>query len=224
MRFSVIIPTLNEEKNIEKQIEHIKRINPNAEIIVSDGGSTDKTIQIAEKKGVKVIKSQPGRGTQQRTGAMEAASEILLFLHADTRLPDNAFEQIERIFEDPSCLIATFRIRFYPQFTILRMVSIFSRFDTLITRFGDQCIIVRRSFYDFLGGFPEWMLFEDINLLEKARKYTRIRSIPSCVVTSSRRFQRNGVIRQLFWNAWLVLLYHLGRSPSRLAEMYRRRL
>lgn len=224
MSFSVIIPTLNEEENIVKQINHIKTLNPNAEIIVSDGGSSDKTVELALKNEVIVLHSKSGRGNQQRAAAMLASNDILIFLHCDTKLPEDAFKKIIQSFISPSCLIATFRISFKPQYMLLRMVSLFSRFDTPITRFGDQCIVIRREFYYQLGGFPAWKLMEDVYLLEKARRYTIIQSIPSTVISSSRKFQRNGVTRQLLWNAWLMLLYYLGRSTDRLAEMYRRKL
>jgi rSAM/selenodomain-associated transferase 2 len=224
MRFSVIIPTLNEENHIERQIKHINKLNPETEIIIVDGGSQDATMKIAKQNGTKVIHTRPGRGTQQRAGGKIARNDILLFLHADTRLPDNVFTLIKQNFSDPTCIIATFRISFYPQHNLLKIISLFSRYDTPFTRFGDQCIVIRRDFYTHIGGFPEWKLFEDINLLEKARKYTQINSIPSQVVTSSRRFQKNGVLKQLLWNTWLILLYYLGRDPEKLAEMYHKKL
>jgi rSAM/selenodomain-associated transferase 2 len=224
MLFSVIIPTLNEEENIGKQIKHIKKLSKSTEIIIVDAGSTDKTKEIAKLHDTKVINSKKGRGTQQQAGAKVSSNNILVFLHADTRLPIDAFIQIEKSFKKRARLIATFRISFFPPLLLLHVVSFFSRFDTLITRFGDQCIVIRREFYEQIGGFPDWPLFEDIYLLEQARKYTHIYSIPSRVQTSSRRFLQNGVIKQLVWNAWLVILYKLGRSPSKLAEMYRRKL
>lgn len=224
MRFSVIIPTINEEENIETQIQYIKALNGDVEIIVVDGGSSDNTVRLALRNRVRVLYSKPGRGTQLRVGASEASNEILLFLHADSRLPVDAFQKIRQFFSDSSCLMATFRISFSPTYLLLRVVSLFTKFDTLITRFGDQCIVTRRWFYDHIGGFPEWRLLEDVYLLEKAREYTTIRSMPSMVVSSSRRFKRNGVFRQLVWNAWIILLYLFGWSPDKLAEMYRREL
>jgi rSAM/selenodomain-associated transferase 2 len=224
MLFSVIIPTLNEEEYIGKQIKHIRQLHKSTEIIVVDGGSTDRTMEIAKLYDAKVINSKKGRGTQQQAGGKISVNKILIFLHADTWLPIDAFHQIENSFKEQTRLIATFRISFFPSNLILQLVSFFSRFDTLITRYGDQCIVIRREFFEQIGGFPDWPLFEDIFLLEKARKFTQIYSIPSRVKTSSRRFQQNGVFKQLIWNAWLMILYKLGRSPSRLAEMYKRRL
>lgn len=221
MRFSVIIPTLNEAPTIGQQINYIKSLDQNVEIIISDGGSSDNTVEIVKKQGAKMIKSKPGRGTQQRAGAKKAKGDILLFLHADTILPRNAFSILNRYFDDPSNLVATFKIHFHPPFLILRLISVFTRFDTVITKFGDQCIVIRRSFYNQLGGFSDIPLFEDVYLLDRARKCTRVGSIPGIVVSSTRRFKRNGVLRQLIWNAWLVLLYYLGRAPDKLAEMYR---
>lgn len=224
MRFSIVIPTLNEAAIIKQQITLIQSLTESTEIIIADGGSSDDTIQIANSLGAKIIKSKPGRGTQLRAGAEKATGEILVFLHADTVLPRNAFTVIADHFREPDNLIATFRIHFHPPFLILRLISVFTRFDTVITKFGDQCIVIRHDFYTRIGGFPDWPLFEELCLLDNARKHTTIRSLPATVVSSSRRFRRNRVLRQLIWNAWLILLFYAGRSPERLAEMYRRKL
>lgn len=224
MRFSVVIPTLNEAAIIKQQIRYIRGLNESAEIIVADGGSSDETVQIAKNCRAKIVQSKPGRGTQLKAGAMAASGDILVFLHADTTLPSDAFIVMGNFFSRHDNLIATFRVHFHPPFLILRLISVFTRFDTVITKFGDQCIVIRRDLYDYLGGFSDWPLFEDLYLLDKARKHTTIRSLPRIVVSSSRRFKRNGVIRQLIWNAWLILLYYNGSLPEKLSEMYRRKL
>lgn len=223
MQFSVVIPTLNEEQNIKPQIKYLKKF-AFSEIIVADGGSKDQTLPIAKKNGARVIESEAGRGTQLRAGARIAKGDILVFLHVDTLLPSNAIILITEFFMNSKNLIGTFKIRFFPRFFLLRFVEIFSQYDSFITKYGDQCIVIRRDFYNKIGGFPDWPLFEDIYLLREARKYTTISTLSGFVRSSSRRFQQNGVLRQLLWNVWLMLLYYLGYPPGKLAKLYLKRL
>ncbi len=221
-RFSVIIPTLNEEKNIFGLVQ--KLVREGVEVIVADGGSVDKTIEVARRAGAKVVESGSGRGIQCNAGAKVASGDILLFLHADTMLPNLVFEKLAVFFSDPRRMVGTFMIRFTPSQWLLDLISVFSRFDSVFTRFGDQCIVIRRGFFNHICGFPDWSLFEDVNILQKSRLLTVVHSLPGRVTSSSRRFMRNGVVRQLVWNAWLLFLYLLGRSPVKLAEMYQRSL
>lgn len=224
MKYSIVIPTINEEHRIGKQIRYIRRLKKECEIIVVDGGSSDKTIEIAKKAGVTVICSKQGRGTQLKAGAEASSGDIFVFLHTDTKLPSNAFSILQKFFEIQDNLIATFRINFQPPYFLLKIVSVFVRFDTFLTKFGDQSITIRNSFYKQLGGFPDWPLFEDVYIFNQARKYTKIHTLPGVVQSSSRRFKKNGVLRQLIWNAWLIFLYYNGRSPEKLSRMYKRNL
>lgn len=220
MRFSIIIPTLNEEIWIDKIIKRLKNMRDNLQIIVVDGGSTDQTILKARQTGVKVIRSKKGRGTQFNKGAEKAEGEIFLFLHADTILPRNAFNILDEYFSEPDNKIGKFKIRFIPSTLLLDFLWVVTRFDTFLTSFGDQCIVIRKDFFSKIGGFPDWPLFEDVKLFQKARRYTNINSLPSTVFSSSRRFVKNGVIRQLCWNALLIFLYIVGVNTKKIAELY----
>ena len=220
MRFSIIIPTLNEEIWIDKIIKRLKNMRDNLQIIVVDGGSTDQTILKARQTGVKVIRSKKGRGTQFNKGAEKAEGEIFLFLHADTILPRNAFNILDEYFSEPDNKIAKFKIRFIPSTLLLDFLWVVTRFDTFLTSFGDQCIVIRKDFFSKIGGFPDWPLFEDVELFQKARRYTNVNSLPGTVFSSSRRFVKNGVIRQLCWNAWLIFLYIVGVNTKKIAELY----
>jgi len=219
-RFSVIIPALNEAQRISHAISSVGSIDPSAEIIVVDGGSTDATIRAAEETGASVLCFPRGRGVQCNAGARAASGDVLLFLHADTKLPHDAFEVLERFFCDPKIQIGTFRLRFDHAHWLLRFYASLTSIDSLFTRFGDQCIVVRKSFFETLGGFPDWPLFEDVQFLRSARHCTRVVSFPAKVITSSRRFVRFGMLQTQWMNVRLFIRYLLRTPPEKLAQIY----
>ena len=218
----IVIPALNEAAGLPAMLHHTRACLPHAPIVVADGGSTDDTPAVAAVAGARVIAAPRGRRPQCRAGAMELATEWLLFLHADTLLPRGAAEVIARFAARPAAQIATFRLRFDEATLFLRASAWFTRFDSVFTRFGDQGILIRRSFYDELGGFPPWPLLEDVALLQRARACGRIYSLPAQVTTSSRRFRARNPVRQQVRNAALLLRYLAGTPPAKLAEIYRR--
>ncbi|MBF0385467.1 MAG: TIGR04283 family arsenosugar biosynthesis glycosyltransferase [Candidatus Omnitrophica bacterium] len=220
--YSVIIPALNEAGHIAACIKMVRAINSPVSIIVVDGGSRDQTALIAEQAGAQVIRCQPGRGFQCNCGAKIAEGGILIFLHADTYLPHNTFTMLNDLFSNPKVKIGTFRLRFDSDNWFLRICGYLTRFDTILSRFGDQCIVVRRSLFDELGGFPQWPLFEDVDFLRRARRKTKIHSFPAEVLTSARKFKQNGPIRQQIKNGILILKYLAGVSPEKLAKEYRK--
>lgn len=219
-RLAVIIPALNEGKTVAACIGQVRAALPHATVLVVDGGSTDNTTAAGADAGAAVLTSPRGRGLQCARGAAAAAGEWLLFLHADTILPDNADAVIAEFLARPEVKIATFRLRFERAGWFLRAGAWCTRFDSVFTRFGDQGILVRRDFYADLGGFPEWPLFEDVELLRRARRQTRVWSLPAHVTTSVRRFERNGAVRQQVLNARLLLRFLTGTSPFILAQSY----
>ncbi len=220
VKYSVIIISYNEEDNIASCIGSINKNRDDIEIILSDGGSLDKTIEKAMHYSVKIVSSDFGRGVQFNRGAKYASGEILLFLHADTLLPKNAFKILDNYFSSKKTQIGSFRLAFNTRDKALGLYSIFSAIDSIFTRFGDQCIVVRRNFYDRLGGFKDYPLFEDVDFFRRARRLTKILSFPFNVVTSSRRYKSNGVIKQQICNGWYIIQYLLGVSPFKLADKY----
>ncbi len=218
--FSVIIPTLNEAETIGICLSNIRSVGPNVEVIVADGGSRDATIMIAEGLGATVLRTYPCRGQQCNCGVAIASGKVLVFLHADTILPAATFDKLADIFNSHEVEIGNFGITFDTKHWFLRLLSFLARLDMGLFRFGDQGIVIRKSLFDALGGFPEWELFEDMALIRKARKRTRIHRFPMSVTTSARRFLRNGIIRQQLINVYYTIQYLLGTPPRRLAEKY----
>lgn len=218
---SVIIPTLNEEQRLFGTIAAVRASLPRAEIIVADGGSSDRTVELAGLAGATLVRAPRGRGLQCHAGAAVASGDILLFLHADTTPPADAADIIQRMFARDAVRLGTFRLAFDSTDWFLRACAWFSRLDSVFTRFGDQGIAVRRSFYAEIGGFPPWPLFEDVELLRRARRVTRVWSFPGAVTTSARRFHRRGAFAQQFLNGRLLLRFLLGTPPEALAREYR---
>ena len=220
MKISVIVPTLNEAARLPATLNRVRVALPMAELIVADGGSTDATMDIARANGAQVIATARGRGLQLAAGANAAHGNLLLFLHADTLLPLNATAVLTRAFADRRMQIGTFRLEFDHPGWFLRSCAWLTRFDFVFTRFGDQAIVVRRDFYAELGGFPPWMLFEDVELLRRARRRERVASFPAAVTTSARRFLHRGQFRQQWTNGWLLLRFLAGACPQQLAREY----
>ncbi|MGH7958810.1 MAG: TIGR04283 family arsenosugar biosynthesis glycosyltransferase [Opitutaceae bacterium] len=218
---SVIILALNEAARIGGTVSRVRQILPQAEVIVVDGDSQDATTRFAAAAGARVIRSERGRGLQCRTGAAQARGDLLFFLHADTIPPVNGADVLAHYFARTDVQIGTFRLAFDDRSWFLRACAWFTRFDTVFTRFGDQGIVVRRSFYERLGGIPPWPLFEDVEFLRRARCATRVWSFPACVLTSARRFRKHGLLRQQVHNTSLLLWFLAGASPERLAAKYR---
>jgi rSAM/selenodomain-associated transferase 2 len=207
---SVVIPTLNEAAWIGRTVRQIARLDRRVEIVVADGGSEDGTVAVARAAGACVIDAPRGRGPQLRAGAATATGDLLVFVHADTLLPDGAFDLLRERFARPQVRIGTFRLRFDREHWLLRAYAACTRVDSVLTRFGDQVIAIRREFYAELGGFPPWERLEDVHLLRIARGRTRVYSFPATVTTSARRFEREGLVRAQLHNAALLLGYLCG--------------
>ncbi len=221
-QYSVIIPTLNEATMIETCIQQILDIGSKAtfEIIVVDGGSKDQTVSIAKALGVRVITAEKGRAQQCNAGVADAKGDILLFLHADTLLPEDTFPCLDQLFQNPQLKIGTFRTRYLEQHWWLEMHDRFAHIDSVYSTFGDQCITIRKDFFTALQGFPEIPLFEDVELLRAARKKAKIHTFPLYLLISGRRFLGNGVYWQSIFNISILSLYLLGVSPWWLAKFY----
>jgi rSAM/selenodomain-associated transferase 2 len=219
MKISVIIPTLNEESHIEKTLQSVTKQDGDYEFSVVDGGSTDKTVTIA-KRYTTVINSQRGRAIQMNTGAKVCGGDILLFLHADTILPDNAFREIRKRMKDDTVAGGSFYIAFDADTFILRGVSFITRFNFRLFHFGDQGIFVRRSIFQTLHGYKEMPIMEDYEFYKRLGKQGKVILIRMPVISSARRFVRKGVIRQLLINKLVVLAYWAGIDIQTIKRFY----
>ena len=220
-KLTVVIPTLNESAIIADAVTSVRKVWPNAEVVVADGHSSDQTVELAEATGATTLKgSERSRGAQLNAGAGVSESEWILFLHADTRLTDESIEAADAYMGRDDGQLAMFRIQFNEPTLMLRFSAWWTRFDSVFTRFGDQGILIRRSFYRDLNGFKTWPLFEDVDLVRRARARSGVDVLKASVVTSSRRFQRYGPMRQQVHNSCLLIQFLLGADPRRLARSY----
>jgi len=221
MRLTVIIPVLNEERAIAGAVGGAARVEP-CEIIVVDGGSADRTAEIVRDGPARLVLSARGRAMQMNEGARRAEGDVLLFLHADTTLPGTARRDLEGCMADPGCVGGRFDIRLDSTRPLLRvvgrMISLRSRFTKVAT--GEQAIFVRRAVFERLGGFPEVPIMEDVAFCRALKKEGRIACLRSRVVSSARRWERNGPVRTILLMWALKLLFLAGVPPATLKRLY----
>jgi len=219
MKISVVIPTLNEESHIEKTLQSVIKQEGNYEFYVVDGGSTDNTVAIAKRYAC-VISSKRGRAIQMNAGAKLCKGDILLFLHADTLLPDNAFREIRKRMKDDTVVGGSFYIEFDADNFILRGISFISRFDFRIFHFGDQGIFVRRDVFQALRGYKEIPIMEDYDFYKRLAGQGKVVLLRMPVISSARRFVKKGVVRQLLINKLVVLSYWAGVDIQTIKRFY----
>jgi rSAM/selenodomain-associated transferase 2 len=222
---SIIIPVFNESIIVQKFISKLLD-NSNIEIIVVDGGSQDKTVELVKELGVKIIlSSQAGRAIQMNLGAASATGEILLFLHADTQLPTVYQETIIEILSRPQTIAGAFELAIAGQEKSLRfiekMVNWRSRFLSL--PYGDQALFLKASVFQEMGGFSNLPIMEDFELVRRLRKKGKIAIATTKVITSSRRWQKLGVWKTTLINQLIIVGYYLGIAPKKLAYLYGRK-
>jgi uncharacterized protein len=218
---SIIIPALNESAQIQATIQSARKGLP-LEVIVVDGGSTDDTIQVASSAGASVIQTSGGRAVQMNAGAGISRGSHLLFLHADTRLPDGYPAHIRKILRD-SAAGGAFRFGISQPFSGRRLVEWMTNFRArhLQMPYGDQAIFVRRRDFVEMGGFKSMPIMEDYDFIRRLRRYGRIVIADAAVHTSGRRWIELGVLRTTLINQLMVAGYHSGAAPEMLAMLYR---
>jgi rSAM/selenodomain-associated transferase 2 len=223
--FSVILPVLNEASVINGTIDSISTVSfvDDCEIIVVDGSPGGETVNAIERKKVKTLIAGKGRARQMNAGAAAAKGEILIFLHADTTLPENAFHAISSALEKGDLVGGAFDLSIESDRPAFRIIERAASLRSRITRvpYGDQAIFVRRGYFEAIGGFCEIPLMEDIDLMRRIRnRGGRIRILPDKVKTSPRRWEKEGVFLCTLRNWTIRMLYLLGVKAERLARLY----
>ncbi|MGA1872442.1 MAG: TIGR04283 family arsenosugar biosynthesis glycosyltransferase [Thermoplasmatota archaeon] len=222
---SVVIPVLHEAGNINGLIDHLRRLpgGREIEIIVIDGAPEEDTLNAIDRRGIRKLRSGKGRGVQMNLGARSARGDVLLFLHADTFLPENGLELIRRTMDDHRFSGGAFTIRLDRINPVLGALIFIHDLRGLITRvpYGDQAIFLRTSVFHELGGYREYRIFEEVDLMERMRKGRyRIKILRQKVVSSGRRFERDGAFWRLGRNLLVIFLYNIGIHPNRLVRLY----
>lgn len=218
---SIIIPVLNEENFIQNTLQNINNY-AEVEILVIDGGSKDKTVELAQQMGVKVFKSpQIGRANQMNFGASIAQGEILLFLHADTLLPQGYTTIIRETLAKPQTIAGAFSLKIDGQEKGLRIIEMLVKLRCYLFSlpYGDQAIFLKKTVFEEIGGFPKQPIMEDYQLILNLKKQGRITISPLSVETSARRWQKLGIVKTTLINQLIILGYFLKISPTTLKRL-----
>lgn len=224
MKLSIIVPVLNEAQSLPLLFEHLLPLaRHGCEIILVDGGSVDGTPALIACAGFKLIHAVRGRASQMNAGASHASGNALLFLHADTRLPDGACGLISRALTHRTKCWGRFDVRISGRSLLLRMVACLINLRSRVTGIatGDQALFVTRAAFDQVGGFPDQPLMEDVELCSRLRRLSRPVCIARRAVTSGRRWEQHGVWSTI-WLMWRLRWdYWRGVPAQQLARRYK---
>lgn len=222
---SVVIPTYNEESIIERTLSELFLQKGNFEVVVVDGNSNDNTLDKVKKfDNVRVFKLRSrGRSLQMNFGARKAKGNILLFLHADTILCDGAFLSIEETLSDSKIVGGGFALKFDRKHFLLNFYYIMIKLAKGKILFGDQAIFVRRKTFFELCGYKELYLMEDVDFVRRLSDRGKLKLIKEYVVTSSRRLDKNGLLKQTLLDIYINIIFLLGyKNTKKLRQMYER--
>jgi len=228
MTIAVLIPVLNEEEALPSLLEGLLPLDFE-EIILVDGGSQDRTIDIAQTcietsshPSCRIISGAKGRAVQMNMGAAQATTDILLFLHADTQLPKVAKNSIEYVMGKSDVVGGRFDVRFPHDhgyaWVVSRMMNVRSRWSGICT--GDQAIFVRRRVFESMGGFADMPLMEDLEFTRRLKRQGRVVALQEKVTTSFRRWEQQGPLRTIVRMWTLRFLYWIGWDPKHLHRYY----
>jgi rSAM/selenodomain-associated transferase 2 len=224
---SVIIPIVNERQNIRRCIEAVLSEGADSEIIVCDGGSTDGSPDIVEECGersVTLLRTGKGRGTQMNAGASAARGDILLFLHADTRLENGWYEAVMRALEEEGSAGGAFTLRIDSPQKQFRLIESWVKLRCRIFKlpYGDQAIFMKRNMFERIGRYKDIPLMEDVDIVERMKSSGGVVILGKNAVTDARRWEKEGWLYTSVRNQLIMLLYRIGVDPHTLAEIYYR--
>jgi rSAM/selenodomain-associated transferase 2 len=222
-KLSIIMPVLNEGEGIAAALDALAVLRAlGTEVMVVDGGSRDATIQRARLRADRVIAAPRGRGLQMNAGADKASGDVLLFLHADTRLPADADHVVLNGLERSGRVWGHFDAEIEGRSPLLIVVAWLMNLRSRLTGIatGDQAMFVRRDAFQAAGGFAAIPLMEDIELCKRLRRVSRPLCLRERVVTSGRRWEKDGILNTVVLMWRLRLAYFLGADPKALAQRY----
>jgi rSAM/selenodomain-associated transferase 2 len=221
MKFSIIIPTLNEAQNIQGCLSVLQPLRNDCELIVVDGGSTDDTPAVSEPLADQVISAPKGRGRQMNAGAIQATGKVLLFLHADSFLPDDAIQLIQEQINRPAPW-GRFDIRLSGDHFMLKVIAQMMNWRSRLTGIatGDQAIFATREAFMAVGGYPDISLMEDIAICKALNKISPPLCLKARVTSSGRRWLQFGLYKTILLMWSLRLRYFFGADPQTLARLY----
>ena len=220
MTLSIVIPTLNEAEVLACTLKGLR--HESAEIIVVDGGSTDHTLEIARQYTSRVLTSPRGRGPQQDAGARESQGSVLLFLHADTELPNTYEGLIQQALADKSVVFGAFHLSILTSSPVLDLIALMANLRSRFLRlpYGDQALFVRRGAYFQVGGFQDWPIMEDVDLVCRLNRVGGFKLVRTPVRTSARRWEHESAIYTTLRNWARMIRFFLGVPPDVLARHY----
>ncbi|MFT6030664.1 MAG: rSAM/selenodomain-associated transferase 2 [Oleiphilaceae bacterium] len=224
MNISIIVPLLNEAAQLPDLLAHLLECKrAGCEIILVDGGSSDQSPEQAEALGFTVLRSEKGRAIQMNAGAKSAKGDVLVFLHADTRLPENADQIIKHVLEDDDSHWGRFNVNITGQAFMFKVIAWFmnnrSRLSSIVT--GDQTIFIRKTLFEQIGGFPVQALMEDIEFSKRLKIISKPVSLTDKVITSGRRWEQKGIWLTIYLMWSIRFAYWRGASAKELAIKYR---
>jgi len=223
--FSIIIPVLHEGNIINGLLKSLRCLAAEkpVEIIVVDGSPSQDTLQVISDETIQRYRCHAGRARQMNLGAAHALGDILIFLHADTRLPATALARIQETLQDPRLVGGAFSLQIDSPRFLLKMTAVFSTLRSRMTRapYGDQAIFLRKSYFDSIGGYRDLPLMEDVELMRRIKKHKNdIIILPDFVITSDRRWNQEGLLYTAFRDTLIIFLYWCGMPAEKLARFY----
>lgn len=219
----IVIPTLDEEEALPLLLSDLDALKLPLEVVVADGGSEDRTLDVARRSGARTIRTAASRGKQMNAGARALKTPWVLFLHADSRLPPETRDALLRWLQDPApCGAAHFGFRLDRRGPLWSLIERGQRLRERLTglTYGDQGLLISRALYEEVDGIPEIPVMEDVEIVRRLRRAGGLDRIDAPVITSARRYRSEGPIRTCARNAALILLYSLCVPPNALSRWY----